>query len=97
MRHNTDFQKYDGMLRLVLDVTIEQAAEIDAYLHREHAAGRLNYGAHISKEALMTCVVFSLQDSRHIHFIDGGDGGFALAATDLKRQIAGLPPLTRTI
>jgi hypothetical protein len=97
MRHNTDFEKYDGMLRLVLDVTIEQSAEIDAYLHREHSAGRLNYGVHISKEALMTCVVFSLQDSRHIHFIDGGDGGFALAATDLKRQIAGQPPATRTI
>jgi Protein of unknown function (DUF3095) len=97
MRHNTDFEKYDGMLRLVLDVTVDQAAEIDAYLFGEHAAGRLNYGVQISKDALMTCVVFSLQDSRHVHFIDGGNGGFALAATDLKRQIAGLPPAKRKI
>ncbi len=91
MRHNTDFEKYDGMLRLVLDVTIEQAAQIDAYLHGEYRAGRLYYGVHSAKEALMTCVVFSLQESRHIHFIDGANGGFALAAMDLKAQLANRP------
>ena len=94
MRHNTDFEKYDGMLRLVLDVTKDQAESIQNYLQAEHTAGRLNYGVHRSKEALMTCVVFSLADSRHIHFIDGAEGGYTLAATDLKRQLAGLGPLT---
>ncbi|MFY0614927.1 MAG: DUF3095 domain-containing protein [Hyphomicrobiaceae bacterium] len=88
MRHNTDFEKYDGMLRLVLDVTVEQAAQIDIYLHGEYTAGRLNYGVHSAKEALMTCVIFSLQESRHVHFIDGANGGFALAAMDLKAQLA---------
>lgn len=96
MRHNTDFEKYDGMLRLVLDVTVEQAAQIDAHLHRHHASGKLHYGVHSANEALMTCVVFDLDDSRHLHFIDGANGGFALAATDLKRQIAGLPPMLRS-
>jgi hypothetical protein len=96
MRHNTDFEKYDGMLRLVLDVTIEQAARIDSYLHAEYQAGRLNYGLHSSNEALMTCLVSSLQESRHIHFIDGADGGFALAAMNLKRQLVGLPPLAQS-
>lgn len=88
LRHNTDFEKYDGMLRLVLDVTVEQAAQIDAHLHAEYRAGRLHYGVHSAKEALMTCVVFSLQESRHVHFIDGANGGFALAAMDLKAQLA---------
>ncbi|MGI9475264.1 MAG: DUF3095 domain-containing protein [Hyphomicrobiaceae bacterium] len=88
IRHNTDFEKYDGMLRLVLDVTVEQAAQIDAYLHSEYTAGRLNYGVHSAKEALMTCLIFSLQESRHVHFIDGANGGFALAAMDLKAQLA---------
>ena len=91
MRHNTDFEKYDGMLRLVLDVTVEQAAQIDAYLHSEYRASRLYYGVHSAKEALMTCVIFSLQESRHIHFIDGANGGFALAAMDLKAQLANRP------
>jgi hypothetical protein len=97
LRHNTDFEKYDGMLRLVLDVTVEQAARIDSYFYDEYRAGRLNYGLHSSKQALMTCLVSSLKESRHIHFIDGSDGGFALAAMNLKRQLVGLPPLAQPV
>ena len=36
----------------------------------------------------MTCLVFSLEASDHLHFIDGADGGFALAARQLKAQLA---------
>ena len=39
--------------------------------------------------ALMTCLVFNLEKSEHVHFIDGGDGGFAIAAKQLKAQLAG--------
>jgi hypothetical protein len=35
----------------------------------------------------MTCLVFSLAESRHVHFIDGADGGYALAALQLKEQL----------
>ena len=84
---NTDFRKYDDMLRLVLDVTMDQAARIDMFLRAEHGAGRLFYGSHHARAALMTCLVFSLTDSRHVHFIDGSDGGLTLAAVQLKRQL----------
>ena len=90
LRTNTDFRKYDGLLRMVLDVTHSQADEIEAYLAREHAAGRLLYGTHRADSALMTCLVFSLEQSQHIHFIDGTDGGFALAAQGFKKQLAAL-------
>ena len=36
---------------------------------------------------MMTCLVFSLEESRHVHFIDGADGGYALAAVQLKAQL----------
>jgi hypothetical protein len=36
---------------------------------------------------MMTCLVFSLDESRHVHFIDGADGGYALAALQLKAQL----------
>ena len=39
-----------------------------------------------SKEALMTCLVFDRQN-QHVHFIDGGDGGYALAAKELKKRM----------
>jgi hypothetical protein len=34
--------------------------------------------------------VFSLEQSRHVHFIDGADGGYALAALQLKGQLQAL-------
>ena len=35
----------------------------------------------------MTCFVDSTQQGEHLHFIDGGDGGLAVAAKQLKSQI----------
>ena len=35
----------------------------------------------------MTCFLQKLEDGKHIHFIDGGDGGYAIAAKQLKAQI----------
>ena len=85
---NTDFRKFDDTLRLVLDLDSRELAALTAYLAREEAGGRLSYGLHVSNEALMTCLVFSLEDNRHIHFIDGADGGYARAAQDLKQRLA---------
>jgi hypothetical protein len=28
-----------------------------------------------------------VRDGQHIHFIDGGNGGYAMAAKELKRQL----------
>ncbi len=87
LRSNTDFRKFDDMLRMVLDCSEEEAARIEDYLAGQRAQGRLAYGLHRSEQALMTCVVFSLAESRHVHFIDGADGGYALAALQLKAQM----------
>ncbi len=91
LQANTDFRKYDGFLRLVLDVTPDQADAIEAYLGQGFRAGRLVYGSHRASSALMTGLVFSLKAGRHIHFIDGADGGFTTAAQAVKRRLADLP------
>jgi hypothetical protein len=95
LRSNTDFRKYDGILRLVLDVSEAQAERIARYLEREHDAGRLVYGCHVADTALMTCLVFSLERSRHVHFIDGSDGGFATAAQAFKSRLGARSPSNR--
>tara|TARA_R110002073_G_scaffold268925_4_gene432097 strand:+ start:1837 stop:3024 length:1188 start_codon:yes stop_codon:yes gene_type:complete len=87
LRANTDFRKYDGLLRLVLDVTPQQADAIEAYLASNYQAGTLVYGTHRADSALMTCLVFSLEAGQHVHFIDGADGGFALAAQAFKARL----------
>lgn len=83
----TDFRKFDGMLRTVLDVTPEQADRAEAWLEAEFRAGRLVYGLHRDRTALMTCLVFNLEASEHVHFIDAAGGGFAKAAEGFKARL----------
>ena len=88
LRANTDFRKYDGMFRTLLDVTAAQAAAIEAVLEEGYRAGDLVYGTHTAPEALMTCLLFDLEQSEHVHFVDGGNGGFAMAAVGFKARLA---------
>lgn len=83
---NSDFRKFDGMLRMVMDGTDAQADTLQQSLEAEFAAGRLVYGMHKSREALVTCIVQSY-NGNHMHFVDGGDGGYALAARELKQRL----------
>lgn len=83
---NTDFRKFDDTLRMVLDVTLEQKAAIEAYLGEQHAQGRIVYGVHGAPSATMTCVI-TKREGDHVHFVDGSDGGYALAAKQMKAQL----------
>ncbi|WP_417671925.1 DUF3095 family protein [Roseibium sp.] len=85
---NTDHRKLDDSLRMVLDVTETQLAALKAYLETAYRDGCLVYGLHESDSALMTCFMSDLGDSQHLHFIDGSDGGFTLAAADFKSRQA---------
>lgn len=83
---NSDFWKYDDMLRFVADVSSVQKRAMLACLEQYRTKNEIFYGIHSSREALMTCFVESRQGS-HVHFIDGADGGYAMAAKNLKAQI----------
>jgi hypothetical protein len=86
MIQSTDFRKFDGALRMVLDVTPEQYRAIVAALQKHKDAGKIAFGMHVSNAALMTCLVRDYAGN-HVHFIDGADGGYALAAKKLKQQL----------
>jgi hypothetical protein len=90
MRH-TDYIKFDNALRLVMDITPPQKEALAGMLEERRAAGRLYYGMHAADAALMTCLAFDLGEE-HFHFIDGANGGYALAAVQLKRQLAAAAP-----
>lgn len=91
---NTDFRKFDGIVRMVIDGSEEQAEALEAFLEKGYLEGRLAYGTHRSREALVTCLVRSYS-GHHMHFVDGSDGGYAMAAISLKRRIAQLPEAAR--
>lgn len=85
-RVNVDYKKYDDTLRMIIAGTTEQRQCLTNYLETQYQAGNLVYGIHTSNRALMTCLV-SRRDNRYVHFIDGADGGYALAAKGMKRQL----------
>jgi hypothetical protein len=86
-RHS-DYRKYADSLRMVIDCTPAQADAIDSLLDQEWRQGRIDYGTHRAGAALMTCFVRNYEESGHIHFIDGADGGYALAAAAMKRRMS---------
>lgn len=84
---NTDFRKFDETLRMVLDLRDEEITDLERFLETERKAGRVVYGVHRASSALVTCFVRSYAGN-HLHFVDGADGGYALAAKQLKSQLA---------
>lgn len=82
---NSDFQKFDDMLRMVRDVSAKEKAALLKMLEEKRRAGAIQYGVHFSNQAMLTCLVFQLDN--HIHFVDGGSGGYAIAAKQLKSQL----------
>lgn len=83
---NTDHRKFDGALRMIVSGKTEQRHRFEQYLQQEHQTGRLVYGLHVSDASLATCLVRDYESS-HIHFLDAADGGYALAARQLKTQL----------
>ena len=84
---NTDFRKFDESLRMVLDVSGDQLSVMRAELESERERGEIVYGIHTAPSALITCFVRAYKGD-HVHFVDGANGGYALAAKELKKQLA---------
>jgi hypothetical protein len=83
---NTDCRKFDDALRMVVDISPESANELSSWLESQYQAGAIYYGLFCSESALITCMIHSYE-SDHLHFVDGADGGYALAAKGMKAQM----------
>ena len=86
---NTDVRKFNDVYRQILAGNAAQRAALDAWLAERYAKRELVYGLHVTDRAQMTCLVFNYS-GRHLHFIDGADGGLFLAAKQFKERAAKL-------
>ncbi len=86
VRAATDYRKFDDMLHMVITGNAAQRSKLTCYLEKRYQEGKLVYGLHVSDRAIMTCVVFE-RNGRQVHFVDGADGGYALAAKAMKARM----------
>jgi hypothetical protein len=81
---NSDFRKYDDNLRMTLDCTPALADRIEQRLAKAARDNIVRFGIHRQPAAIMTCIVPSIAESNHVHFVDGAAGGYALAAQRMR-------------
>lgn len=86
--NNTDFCRFDDTLCFVIDCAQDRIKIIEKYLKQQQVDGAIQFGMHVSDTALMTCLVTSTTDNLHVHFVDGGSGGYTEAAKQLKASAA---------
>ncbi len=84
---NSDFRKFDDALRMVVDCSPGMAQKIEDTLAAAETEGHIRYGCHREDAAIMTCFTPSPSQPSHVHFIDGAQGGYALAAAALKQRL----------
>jgi hypothetical protein len=83
---NSDYKKFDDMLRVVLSCTEDEKVSLTNYLNQLEEEGSFRYGMHTSEAALVTCMIKEYS-GMHFHFVDGDDGGYAMAAIDMASKI----------
>ncbi len=76
----------DGKISTVISGTQQQREQLQEMLNRMEAAGEIWYGLYVSNESVMSCYVRNLHE-KHIHFVDGSEGGYTMAAVMLKKKL----------
>ena len=71
---NADFRKFDDGLLMTLDCTPAFADALEARLAA--ADDYADWGLYRQKSAQITCIVPSIADHGHVHFVDGAEGGY---------------------
>lgn len=83
----TDTLVLDGRINTVISGIKAQHDELEQFLSELESNGDIQFGTHRSKESIMSCYVRDRKD-QHIHFVDGGDGGYTKAAGVLKTKFS---------
>jgi len=83
---SSDTLVIDGKINTVISGTVKQREELEASLGQLEQDGLISYGLYVSKESVMSCYVRNMNE-KHIHFVDGAEGGYTKAAGMLKRKL----------
>ncbi len=82
----TDHEKFDDTLRMTISGSNKQKELLIQYLEEMRRRGKIAYGIHEAPRSLMTCIVYE-RFGRQVHFVDADNGGYALAAKQMKEML----------
>ncbi|MEO6538226.1 MAG: DUF3095 family protein [Ferruginibacter sp.] len=82
----SDILVIDGRINTVISGNASQRELLENTLNKLEKDGEIIYGLHVSKESVMSCYVRNMDD-RHIHFVDGAEGGYTKAAGMIKQKM----------
>lgn len=81
---NADFRKFEDGLKMTVDCDRATEADLRSLLEEGAKEGVIRFGLHAQSEAMLTCIVPSIMEDNHVHFVDGASGGYTAAARFLK-------------
>ncbi len=82
----SDTLKIDGSLKTVMSGKSSQRIELLSALLKLEQEGHIVFGHYVSSHSFLTCFV-SDRHTRHIHFLDGKNGGYTQASIELKAKM----------
>jgi hypothetical protein len=85
---NSDFRKFGDGLKMTVDCPMSAVKSIHERLQDAEARRVVDFGLFTQPSALITCLVPSVLQDDHLHFLDGAGGGYARAAADMKRRLS---------
>jgi hypothetical protein len=76
----------DGFLNTVISGTDEQINKLKAVLNDLESQEKIIYGIHITHASIMSCYIED-REEKHVHFVDGTEGGYTSAAIMFKDKL----------
>jgi len=73
----------DGLLNTVISGTDKQINKLKRLLDDLESKDKIIYGMHITHASIMSCYIEN-REEKHIHFVDGTEGGYTSAAIMFK-------------
>jgi len=77
----------DGVINTVFSGSQEKIDEFLTFIDELEKQGKIKYGIHITHSSIMSCYVED-RNAKHIHFIDGTEGGYTKAAMMYKSKLS---------
>ncbi len=76
----------DGSVNTVFSGTEKQISKLKLLLDSLESQQKIIYGIHATYASIMSCYIED-RDEKHIHFVDGTEGGYTTASRELKKKI----------